>query len=101
LCVAKGNEICAQICNTPFALRSGYFFGRKPCDFALAALPLRTLLKKSNSEGFHLGERRFTGLSSVGLERCFDRAEVTGSNPVDSTGTGGRSRRFCFRAYGT
>lgn len=26
-----------------------------------------------------------TGLSSVGLERCLDRAEVTGSNPVVST----------------
>ena len=27
----------------------------------------------------------FTGRSSVGLERCLDRAEVTGSNPVVST----------------
>ncbi len=29
-----------------------------------------------------------TGLSSVGLERCLDRAEVTGSNPVVSTKMG-------------
>ena len=34
------------------------------------------------------------GVSSVGLERCLDRAEVTGSNPVTNTSSGCSSARL-------
>ena len=60
--------------------------GQKKCRFPFKngaqVLSLHSLKKKQDISVLFF---RKGVISSVGLERCFDRAEVTGSNPVSPT----------------